>query len=76
MFLKQDHIPIFDTDYAVSGFDWRYLMDTYVANYGHEGVTKAKLKLHLKDLLKEITEDAFDSFDYLADELVRETENS
>lgn len=75
MILKNDGIPVFDTDNVISGFDWRYLIDTYVANYGHD-VDEAKLRSHLRYLLNEIRNDALDSFEAIKEELVKETANS
>ena len=64
------NIPIGDTDNAIGSFTWRYLMDVYTANNGHTGVTKAKLKKELRNLMKEIETDLYDTFDIVADTMV------
>ena len=64
---------IHEQDQMMNGpFSWRYLMDVYVANNGHEGVTKEKLRKELKDFIKMVVDDCYETFDLVADNMVEQ----
>lgn len=64
-------LPIFDDDNAVSAFTWRYLIDTYVANYGHKANT-VTFKKHLRAFLDMIEEDVMETYELCEDRILKE----
>ena len=62
-------LPIFDHDNMISAYTWRYLIDTYIANYGHD---PAKLDKHLREFLKMIREDVMDTYSLVKEDLRKE----
>lgn len=64
-------LPIFTNDNAVSAFDWQYLIDTYIANYGHKA-SPVTFKAHIREFLRMISEDVMETFDLCEDGIMRE----
>ena len=68
-------LPIFDNDNAVSAYTWRYLMDTYVANNGHD-VNEKKFRKHIHEFIKMIEEDILDTYEICKTEILKDIRNS
>lgn len=64
-------LPIFDNDNAISAYDWRYLIDTYVANYGHNA-DRSKFKKHIREFLRMINEDVMETYDLCEEQILKE----
>lgn len=64
-------LPIFTNDNAIGAYTWQYLIDVYVANYGHDASEK-KFKRHLKEFLTMIEEDVYDTFDLCKENILKE----
>ena len=62
-------LPIFDTDSLIAGRNLRDFIDTYIANNGHS-VTKERLQKELDAYLKAIIDDAYETFDIVADGII------
>lgn len=64
-------LPIFTHDNAVSAFDWQYLIDTYVANYGHKA-NPQKFREHILEFMQMLSEDVMETFELCEDQIMRE----
>lgn len=69
------NLVILDDDNAISEYTWRYLMDTYVANNGHD-VSEKKFKEHIHEFIKMIEDDVLDTFEITKTEILKNIRNS
>lgn len=67
-------LPIFDHDNAVSAFDWRYLIDTYIANYGHKA-NPQMFKKHIREFLDMISEDVMETYELCEERIIEEVKD-
>ena len=65
------HLPIYTHDVAVPAMDWQYLIDVYVANYGHKPDPEL-FRQHIDDLINEIRENAMSAFFLCKDRIMEE----
>jgi len=67
-------LPIFVNDNAISAFTWQYIIDTYVANYGHKADEKL-FKRHISDILSMIRIDVNETFELCKENILKEVES-
>ena len=68
-------LPILDTDNVVSAYTWRYLMDVYIANNGHD-VSEKKFREYIHEFIKMIEDDVLDTFELTKTEILKDIANS
>lgn len=68
-------LPIFDNDNAIGEYTWRYLMDTYVANYGHNPDPQ-KFREHIMEFMQMLTDDVMETFDLCEEKIMEGISNA
>ena len=68
-------LPIFDSDTAILSYTWRELIDIYVANYGHDPDPE-KFREHIKEIIREVTDDVMETYKLCQDGILKEVERS
>ena len=69
------NLPIFENDNAISAFTWRYLIDTFIANYGHNANPEL-FRDHIQKFLRMIIEDVWETYTLCEKEILKEVKNN
>lgn len=67
-------LPIHSADSIMPCLSWQDIIDTYVANYGHE-INKAKLRKHIREQLRMLETDLWETFVIVEDNIIKEVQN-
>ena len=65
------NLPIFANDTALITFTWQHLIDTYVANNGHD-VTEKKFRDFCLEQLAMVLDDFWETYDLCKDQILKE----
>lgn len=64
-------LPIHSEDNIMPSMTWQTLIDTYVANYGHD-VTPAKFRNHVREQLLMMQRDMWETLELCQDAILKE----
>ena len=67
------NLPIFTHDNAISSFTWQYVIDTFIANYGHNANPRL-FRDHIITIICMIRDDVLETYNLCEKEILKEVE--
>lgn len=68
------NLPIHSEEPIMPCMTWQQVIDTYVANYGHE-ISKEKLRKHIMEQMKMLETDLWETLELVEDNIIKEVQN-